>query len=98
MSDPINPNHYKKEIETWDAILSQLTDEEKIGYLRGSAMKYLCRFGCKNKQTISQASEDCSKSVKYLEKLMALLAYFENQGKSLFNYDATNVTNLKNKK
>ena len=30
MSDPINPNHYKKEIETWDAILSQLTDEEKI--------------------------------------------------------------------
>ena len=29
---------------------------------------------------------------------MALLAYFENQGKSLFNYDATNVTNLKNKK
>ena len=46
-----NPSHYKKPIQTADAIMSQMTPEENIGYLRGAALKHLCRFGAKGKQT-----------------------------------------------
>ena len=40
-----NPNHYKKSIETWDAITSQLSPNEVVGYLKGCAAKHLFRFG-----------------------------------------------------
>ena len=36
-----NPLHYQKAIQTCDAIMSQMTPEENIGFLRGSALKYL---------------------------------------------------------
>ena len=36
MAESDNPSHYKdKPIESWDAIISQLSEEESIGYLRG---------------------------------------------------------------
>ena len=41
-----NPPHYQKAIQTCDAIMSQMT-QKNIGFLRGSAMKYLSRFGAK---------------------------------------------------
>ena len=34
-----NPSHYKKPIQTADAIMSQMTPEENIGYLRGADVK-----------------------------------------------------------
>ena len=39
-----NPPHYQQAIQTCDAIMSQMTPEENIGFLRGSALKYLSRF------------------------------------------------------
>lgn len=44
--DKINPKHYKDNvIETIDAIESQLSDKEFVGYLKGSVLKYMCRAG-----------------------------------------------------
>jgi len=40
MPEQINPDHYKdKLIETFDAIVSQLTPIEVVGFLRGQIMK-----------------------------------------------------------
>lgn len=49
MTDNINPHYYKnKAIETIDAIESQLTKDEFIGYLKGQIWKYLARHREKN--------------------------------------------------
>ena len=37
MPESKDPKHYQKSIQTADAIMSQLSDEESIGYLRGAA-------------------------------------------------------------
>lgn len=60
--DQINPDHYKKglKIETIEAILSQLTYPEAVGYLKGSALKYICRMGKKDGEPASIASEKAS--------------------------------------
>jgi hypothetical protein len=64
MSDKINPNYYKnKTIETIDAIESQLTKDEFIGYLKGQIWKYLARHREKN------GIEDIRKAQWYLNKL-----------------------------
>ena len=40
MSDPINPDHYKKGgIETFDVIKAKQTQEETIGYCKGNQRK-----------------------------------------------------------
>ena len=42
------PPHYQKAIQTCDAIMSQMTPEENIGFLRGVCNgEYLSRFGAK---------------------------------------------------
>ena len=52
MSEEINPQHYKKSIETYDAIISQLSPLEVVGYLRSQVLKYTMRFGAKHESTV----------------------------------------------
>ena len=76
MPETINPDYYKnKDIETIDAILSQLSLLEAVGYLRGSALKYQMRFGEKHGTTIDASLTDIGKSNWYQEKLNATINY-----------------------
>lgn len=62
--NPINPAHYKLgTVECFDAIASQLTRDELIGYLRGNITKYLWRYKHKN------GVEDIEKADWYFNKL-----------------------------
>ena len=89
-----NPPHYKdKAIQTCDAIMSQMTPEENIGYLRGAALKHLCRFGAKGGQTLDKAIMDLEKSDWYIKKLINYLKTFKQDGADLKDTPA-NVTNL----
>lgn len=66
--DKINPKHYKDNIiETIDAIESQLSDKEFVGYLKGSVLKYMCRSG---KKIGVSSQEDYQKAEWYLQKLL----------------------------
>jgi len=81
MTEKINPDYYKnKGIETIDAILSQLSFLEAVGYLRGSALKYQMRFGEKHGATIDVSLTDIGKSNWYQEKLMKYLNDAKKQG------------------
>ena len=88
-----NPPHYQKGIQTCDAIMSQMTPEENIGYLRGAALKHLCRFGAKGGQTLDKAIMDLEKSDWYIKKLINYLKTFKKDGDDLSDTPA-NVTNL----
>jgi len=55
----IGGNHYKTAIEPWDAILSW-----DLGYLDGSAVKYLSRWRKKG------GVDDLRKAVHFIEKLI----------------------------
>ena len=71
--DKINPDHYKnKSIETIEAIKSQMTEAEFIGYLKGNIMKYIARMGIKI-PTLEGAREDVSKAHWYIEYLLKTL-------------------------
>ena len=75
MTDQINPNHYKRQgnghrIETIEAILSQMSYPEAVGYLKGSAMKYLSRMGVKDGDPGSVA---VGKAHWFFERLMRLM-------------------------
>ena len=48
MTDPVNPSHYKGDVECIDALRAALTPEEFQGYVKGSAMAYLWRLGKKD--------------------------------------------------
>jgi len=52
-------SHYKSAIEPWDAITAW-----ELGYLDGSAVKYLARWRKKN------GIEDIMKAIHFLEKLV----------------------------
>jgi hypothetical protein len=41
--DRINPEHYKKGIETIDYIKAKLTKQEYMGFLKGNIIKYISR-------------------------------------------------------
>ncbi len=88
-----NPPHYQKGIQTCDAIMSQMTPEENIGFLRGSAMKYLSRFGAKGGQTLEKAIMDLEKSNWFNQKLINYLKSLASDGNDL-RTTKTNVTNL----
>ena len=45
MSEEVNPKHYQKSIQTYDAIVSQLSPLEVVGFLRSQVLKYTMRFG-----------------------------------------------------
>ena len=65
-SDPVNhPSHYTRPggVECIVAIKSMLSPEEFLGYLRGTALKYLWRYRMKNR------IEDLKKCGVYLRWL-----------------------------
>ena len=75
MSDPINPDHYKKGgIETFDVIKAKQTQEETIGYCKGNQTKYSHRRGYKNATKserlawAKQCKEECRKQRWYLDQ------------------------------
>ena len=71
MKDQINPDHYKnKSIETFDAISSQLSHMEVIGYCRSQVLKYSMRFGSKENGTVDACITDISKAEWYINKLI----------------------------
>ena len=66
----INPDHYKnKSIETIEVIKSQLGVILFIGYLIGSALKYLCRMGIKY-PTNAGALEDAKKAEWFVKRII----------------------------
>jgi len=73
MNDKTNPEHYKnKPIQTIQAIRSQLSDDEYIGYLKGSILKYISRAGIKHKGHEGMR-EDVSKAHRMTEFLLEAL-------------------------
>jgi hypothetical protein len=71
--DKINPPHYKnKSIETIEAIKSQMTEAEFIGYLKGNIMKYVSRMGIKV-PSLEGARTDVAKAHWYIEYLLRFL-------------------------
>ena len=93
MAESSNPNHYKKSIETYDAIVSQLSPAEVVGFLRSQVLKYTMRFGAKHGSTVQACLMDVSKADWYLNKLLKYL----NDLKKNQNVSKPNVTNLFNK-
>ncbi len=59
MSDPINPDHYKKGIETYTYIKSW-----DMSYAQGNIIKYCTRYKFKN------GLEDLKKARWYLDQLI----------------------------
>ena len=95
MAESSNPDHYKKSIETYDAIVSQLSKVEIVGFLRSQVLKYICRFGAKNESTVQACLMDVSKADWYLNKLGLHLQELENAEPKTPDYvSKPNVTNL----
>jgi hypothetical protein len=64
----VGGQHYKKMgIQTWD-VIDTWPIEQRIGYYRGNAMKYIMRMGTKNEE-----QEEIGKGIHYLEKLLEVL-------------------------
>jgi hypothetical protein len=80
MKDQINPEHYKKSIETFDAISSQLSPMEIIGGLRWQILKYTMRFGSKENGTLDACLTDISKAEWYTNKLIQYLNDIKHDG------------------
>jgi len=59
-------DHYRSEIQPWNAMRSWMTEEEFRGFLIGNAIKYLARAGKKN----NLLKEDILKARHYLDKLL----------------------------
>jgi len=71
MTDPINPDHYKRgPAEAIDVIEAAIADapDPVCAYLQGQALKYLLRMWNKD-----SASVDASKALWYLRRLLAKL-------------------------
>lgn len=70
MSDPINPEHYKKGgIETIEYLQAKLSSSEFYGYLKGNALKYISREGLKSEKLLDKI-EDCRKAQWYIEQMV----------------------------
>lgn len=65
--DSVNhPSHYNRgKVEVIEFI-----EDQKLGYHRGNAVKYVCRAGLKNKD---REVEDLEKAIWYLRREIALL-------------------------
>jgi hypothetical protein len=60
--------HYKTMgVQTWDVVDTWPT-EQRIGYYRGGALKYLMRMGSKD-----ESAQEIAKGQHYLEKLLEVL-------------------------
>jgi len=91
MADKINPPHYKDNpIQTFDAIISQMTTAEKIGYIKGQILKYIMRMG-KKVVTLEGARDDAGKAHWYLERLLKELTDQINKLKKKKQKDLTDI-------
>tara|TARA_B110000858_G_scaffold170132_1_gene199753 strand:- start:513 stop:809 length:297 start_codon:yes stop_codon:yes gene_type:complete len=69
MSDPINPDHYKKGgIETIEYLQAKLSNDGFYGYLKGNALKYVSREGLKSEK-LTDKIEDCDKAIWYIQQM-----------------------------
>jgi hypothetical protein len=65
----VGGTHYKDMgIQTWD-VVDTWPREQRIGYYRGGALKYLMRMGSKDEN-----AQEIAKGQHYLEKLLEVLA------------------------
>jgi len=72
----VGGDHYKRmDIEPWD-VVDTWPLEQRVGYYRGGALKYLMRMGSKD-----QSAEEIGKGQHYMEKLLELLVIEANSRK-----------------
>lgn len=65
MTDPVNPSHYKGDIECIDAICAAMSSAAFEGFLQGNIIKYIWRYRHKN------GVEDLKKAQWYLLLLIS---------------------------
>jgi len=93
--EEINPKIYtENDIETWDAIFSQLSIVESIGALKFLMCKYTMRSGKKGGCTIPKMKMDIKKSIRCGEKLVELLEKAEKEGFSIVDEDENVVEDM----
>lgn len=64
----VGGEHYKKMgVQTWD-VVDTWTHEQRVGYYRGNALKYIMRMGTKD-----ESIQEIGKGIHYLEKLVEVL-------------------------
>jgi len=64
----VGGDHYKEMgVEPWD-VVDTWPQEQRIGYYRGNALKYLMRIGRKD-----EASIEAAKCQHYVQKLLEVL-------------------------
>lgn len=64
----VGGDHYKKMgVQTWDVVDTWPIDQ-RIGYYRGNALKYVMRIGAKDEEI-----QEAGKAIHYLEKLIEVL-------------------------
>lgn len=64
----VGGSHYKdKEVQPWD-VIDTWTLDQRIGYYRGNALKYLMRMGTKD-----ESIQEIQKGIHYLEKLIEVM-------------------------
>jgi len=65
MSDPVNPNHYKRgDIECIDAMKASMSDEAFKGALKANIIKYVWRYEMK------KGLQDLLKAQWYMNRLI----------------------------
>ena len=83
LTDAINPSHYTQgDIEAIDAMEACSTDEEFIGHLRLTAIKYCWRLNDKGDPV-----ENAKKAAWYIERLIAKLEAIEETRSDLEGLD-----------
>lgn len=66
----IHPTHYNSgKTEVWDFIV-----EQKLDFLLGNAIKYICRAGKKSEKTFK---EDLEKAINYINKELQIQQHKE---------------------
>ena len=64
----VGGDHYKNMgVEVWD-VIDTWPDEQRIGYYRGNALKYVMRMGTKDASV-----QEIRKGIHYLEKLVEIM-------------------------
>lgn len=71
----IGGDHYRvMSVQPWD-VVDTWPIEQRIGYYRGGALKYLMRMGSKD-----ESAQEIGKGQHYLEKLLEVLAERDAMG------------------
>ena len=70
----VGGRHYlAMDVQPWD-VIDTWPIEQRIGYYRGGALKYLMRMGSKD-----ESAQEIAKGQHYMEKLLEVLAEREAQ-------------------